>query len=108
MLQSSAGAMSVWIESPVCPMARVVFTENLQRHVATPPCEVAGETVRAVLDAIFTTNPRARSYILDEHGAVRKHIAVFVNGTMIHDRDALSDPVSAEAEVFVMQALSGG
>jgi hypothetical protein len=33
---------------------------------------------------------------------------VFVNGAMTRDRRALSDPVPADATVYVMQALSGG
>jgi molybdopterin synthase sulfur carrier subunit len=89
-------------------MPRVVFTQNLQRHVQCPACEVAGATVRDVLDAVFAVNRGVRSYVLDEHGAVRKHVIVFVNGEMIRDREKLSDPVAAQAEVYVMQALSGG
>jgi hypothetical protein len=46
--------------------------------------------------------------VLDEHGAVRPHMVIFVNGRQIRDRISLSDPVSADAEVHVMQALSGG
>ena len=89
-------------------MPRVVFTENIQRHVACPPTEVVGHTVREALDAVFVTNARARGYVLDEHGAVRKHMIVFVDGAMIRDRQSLGDPVSPDAEVYVMQALSGG
>lgn len=89
-------------------MPRVVFTENIQRHVACPPTEVAGGTVREVLDAVFTANDRARGYVLDEHGAVRKHMVIFVDGVMIHDRQSLGDPVRQGSEVYVMQALSGG
>lgn len=89
-------------------MPRVVFTENIQRHIACPQSEVAGHTVREVLDATFATNKTARGYVLDEHGAVRRHMVVFVDGLMIHDRETLSDPVRPEAEVYVMQALSGG
>jgi sulfur-carrier protein len=89
-------------------MARVTFTPNLQRHVACPPADAPGGTVREVLDAAFAGNERARGYVLDEHGALRKHMLVFVNGEQILDRDRLSDPVPAGAEVYVMQALSGG
>jgi len=89
-------------------MPRVVFTQNLQRHVECPPTDVDGATVRDVLDAVFATNQRARGYVLDEHGAVRKHMIVFVNGTMIRDRVCLGDPVPGDATVYVMQALSGG
>ena len=89
-------------------MPRVVFTQNIQRHVACPPREVRGGTLRTALDAVFTSNPAARGYVLDDQGALRKHIAVFIAGELVRDREALSDTVSDEAEIYVMQALSGG
>lgn len=46
--------------------------------------------------------------MLDEHGRLRKHVVVFVDGTMVADRVALTDAVGPDSEVFVMQALSGG
>ncbi len=73
-----------------------------------PPAEVQGTTVREVLDARFAKNERARGYVLDEQGALRQHVVVFVNGEPIRDRVRLSDPVRGDAEVYVMQALSGG
>lgn len=89
-------------------MAHVAFTPAMQRHVECPPAEVRGRTVREVLDAVFHGNPRARGYVLDEQGALRHHMVVFVNGRAIRDRSGLSDPVPVDAEVYVMQALSGG
>ncbi len=89
-------------------MPRVVFTPNLQRHVACPAVDVAGATVREALERVFVDNPRLRGYVVDEHGALRKHMAVFVDGQQLVDRAALSDAVTAGAEIYVMQALSGG
>ena len=89
-------------------MPRVVFTENIQRHVPCPPTEAHGVTVREVLDAVFASNERARGYVLDEHGAVRKHMVIFIDGTMIRDRITLADSVVPSSEIYVMQALSGG
>lgn len=89
-------------------MPRVSFTRNLERHVPCPPREVAGATVREALDAVFAENPALRGYVLDEHGAVRRHVAVFVDGAHVKDRRSLSDPVGPASEVYVMQALSGG
>jgi molybdopterin synthase sulfur carrier subunit len=89
-------------------MVRVSFTPNLQRHVECPPREVAGSTVRAVLEAAFASNAKARGYVLDDRGALRKHMNVFVNGEQVQDREGLSDPVPEGADVYVFQALSGG
>lgn len=89
-------------------MIRVRFTQNIQRHVSCPPCEVAGLNVRAVLEAAFAANARARSYVLDDRGALRKHMTVFINGEQVRDREGLSDLVPEESEVYVFQALSGG
>ena len=89
-------------------MPIIRFTPNLQRHVACPPADVQGATVREALDAVFAANARARGYILDEQGAVRQHIAIFIDGEQIRDRIALSDAVSEKTEIYVMQALSGG
>jgi sulfur carrier protein ThiS len=73
-----------------------------------PPSEVPGTTVREVLDRVFGNEPRARGYVLDEQGALRKHVVVFVDGEAVQDRSGLSDGVRAESQVYVMQALSGG
>jgi molybdopterin converting factor small subunit len=89
-------------------MPRVFFTANLQRHVSCPAVEVAGATVRDALDAVFVLHQQIRGYVLDEQGALRKHMVIFVNGTQIHDRLQLSDPVAAGDEIYVLQALSGG
>ncbi len=89
-------------------MPRVVFTANLNRHLECPAREVPGATVREALDAVFQDNPRLRGYVLDDQGRLRRHVVVFIDGEMIEDRRALSDAVPPQAELYVMQALSGG
>ena len=89
-------------------MARVAFTANLQRYLACPVQEVPGTSVRAVLDSVFATNPRLRSYILDDQGRLRRHVHIYVNDARISDPDRLADAVDDGDEVFVFQALTGG
>lgn len=86
----------------------MVFTQNLQRHVPCPPTSAPGDTVREVLDLIFSDNARLRGYVVDETGTLRKHMSIFVDGRLISDRRSLSDPVGEQSEIYVMQALSGG
>ena len=89
-------------------MADVAFTPNLQRHVECPRRDAPGSTVREVLDGVFADNPRLRGYIVDERGALRRHMIVFVDGRQISDRERLSDRVGPRSEIYIMQALSGG
>jgi sulfur-carrier protein len=89
-------------------MARIVFTPNIQRHVVCPDTEAAGGSVREVLDNVFAANPQARSYVLDDQAALRRHMTVFVDGRAVRDRVRLSDSVTASSTIHVLQALSGG
>ena len=89
-------------------MAKVFFTTNLRRHVDCPEAEAPGATVRAVLDAVFTTQDRLRGYVLDDQAALRKHMAIIVDGRSLKDRAGLSDAVGPASEIYVLQALSGG
>jgi molybdopterin converting factor small subunit len=89
-------------------MATVVFTSNIQRHVACPEAEAAGRTVREVLENLFAANPAARGYVLDDQAGLRKHMAVFVDGEMVRDRAGLTDRVAESSTIHVIQALSGG
>jgi len=89
-------------------MPTVRFTQNIQRHLACPTCDVTGATVRGVLEAYFQLHQRARGYVLDDQGRLRQHMAIFIDGGQLLDRDGLSDPVPANAFIDLVQALSGG
>ena len=89
-------------------MPSVRFTRNIQRHVECPTRDVNGATLGEVLHAYFATNDRARGYVLDDEGKLRKHMAAFIDGRQIDDRDTLSDAVPDGAVVDIVQSLSGG
>ena len=89
-------------------MPTVSFTQVLARFLEAPSAEVGGGTVGEALAAVFTSRPALRGYVLDDQGALRQHVAVYVNGRLVSDRIRLSDPVGASDEIYVFQALSGG
>ncbi len=89
-------------------MTTLSFTPTLLRHVETPTMQLEGSTVREVLEVYFQAHPSVRRYVLEDQGAVRKHVAIFVNRELIRDRTKLSDPVRGNDSIFVSQALSGG
>lgn len=55
-------------------MPRVTFTANLRRLVDCPAAEVPGATVGEALEAVFTRTPQLRGYIVDDQGALRRHV----------------------------------
>jgi sulfur-carrier protein len=89
-------------------MPTVSFTSALQRFLPAPTAVVEGATVADALAAVFATRPALRGYLLDDQGALRRHVAVYVNGDPVSDRDKLADSVGPDDEIYVFQALSGG
>ena len=89
-------------------MTRVSFTSALQRFLSASSAEVEGATVGAALAEVFASRPALRGYVLDDQGALRRHVAVYVNGQAVRDRVRLTDPVGPRDEIYVFQALSGG
>jgi sulfur-carrier protein len=89
-------------------MPTVSFTPALERFLAVPSAEVEAATLGQALAGVFAATPALRGYLLDDQGALRRHVAVYINGSPPIDRVGLSDPVAAQDRIFVFQALSGG
>ena len=89
-------------------MPTVQFAPALTRHVPCPPQQVPAGTVASALTAAFEAAPALRGYVLDEQGAVRKHVAVFVNGEMVRRDVVLERDLAGADRVMVIQALTGG
>ena len=89
-------------------MVTVEFAASLRRHVECAPQNVAAGSLRVVLDAAFAAAPALRHYVLDDQGNIRKHVAVFVNKTMVLNRQNLTQPLASGDRVLVIQALTGG
>ncbi|MDK2123383.1 MoaD/ThiS family protein [Parachitinimonas caeni] len=89
-------------------MPTIAFTHHLQRHAPAHTVAVDANSVAAALNLVFAAYPALRGYVMDEHSHLRRHVAVFVNGAMLRRGDVLSNPIPPDAEIYVMQALSGG
>jgi molybdopterin converting factor small subunit len=63
-----------------------------------------GATVGKVLQALERAHPKTTGWVLDEHGAVRQHVNVFVNGERVRE-DA---PVGPDDRMHVLPAITGG
>ena len=89
-------------------MPTVMFTPVLRRFLRVADMRVEGSTVGAALAAVFAEHPALRGYLLDDQGALRRHVALYLNGDLVRDRFRLGDAVGQNDEIHVFQALTGG
>jgi sulfur carrier protein ThiS len=86
-------------------MPTVTFTPALRRFLQVSEMRVEGATLGEALAAAFAEQPALRGYVLDDQGALRRHVAVYINGEAVR---RLSDAVGDHDEIHVLQALTGG
>ena len=90
-------------------MAQVKFTPNLKRFFPDLcDCAIAAADVAEIVAAVDQRWRGLADYIIDEQGALRKHVNIFVGDELLRDKQRLSDSVSADTRVYIVQALSGG
>ena len=80
------------------------FFPALENRTITVPAGSVAEILRAVNEIA----PGFTDYVLDERGALRRHVNLCVNDTIVVDRKTLSDRVPDDGTLYIFQALSGG
>ena len=67
--------------------------------------EADGATLAMLLEDLDRRYPGLRFRMVDEQGAIRPHMRVFVNGELVRD---LGTALTSSDDVHIVQALSGG
>jgi molybdopterin converting factor small subunit len=94
---------------PSTTAAELFVPEMLRQYCGKArTLDVAGGTVRVVLDQVARDYPALYVNICDETGAVRRHINIFVNDDHMRDLDGLASRVGAGDIVTILPAVSGG
>jgi molybdopterin converting factor small subunit len=70
----------------------------------SPEVPVDGATVGKALRALEQAHEPITGWILDEHGRIRPHVNVFLDG----DRVSEETPIATDAVLHVLSAISGG
>lgn len=92
-------------------MPAVEITPHLYRFfptLADRTIQVPSGSIAEVLFAVNEIAPGFSDYVMDEQGALRRHVSLSINDTLVVDRKSLTDQVPEDATVFIFQALSGG
>jgi molybdopterin converting factor small subunit len=84
---------------------RVLIPSALQSYTGETWVRADGRTVAEVLDDLDRQFPGIRFRMVDEQGAIRRHMRIFWRQEMVFD---LSTPLDADGELMIVQALSGG
>ena len=77
-------------------------------HDATSEITLSAATVRAALGQLDRSHPMLYRSICDETGAVRRHVHLFVNDSLITDREGLDTALVPGDVLSIMPAVSGG
>jgi len=86
-------------------MPRVILTGSIrQRAGGLGAIEVAGETAAAVVRALEEAYPALRGWVVDEQGALRRHVRLFKGGEAV----SLDAAVGPNDELHIVAAISGG
>lgn len=64
-------------------MAHVVLTANLKQYFPKDQIEVEANTILEVIQKMEELLPHFQSYILEDGLSVRKHVNIFLNGSLI-------------------------
>jgi hypothetical protein len=92
-------------------MPTVTMTSHLHRFfpaLANREIRVQPGSVAEILREVDSIAAGFSDYVLDERGALRRHVKIAVNNTLVIDRKTLSDYVPDNASVYIFRALSGG
>jgi molybdopterin synthase sulfur carrier subunit len=86
-------------------MPRMVLTGSVREHAGgLGAIEVGGATVAAAIQSLEAAYPALKGWIVDERGALRRHVKLFVRGEAV----ALDAPVAPGEDLHVVAAISGG
>ena len=92
-------------------MPRVEMTQHLYRFFPHLKDQIITVPAGSVAEAILAINdmaPGFTDYVLDERGALRRHVNISINDSIVIDKVKLSDRIPDDGTVYIFQSLSGG
>ncbi len=92
-------------------MPTVSMTSHLYRffpQLKNREITVSTGSVADVLREVDSIAAGFSDYVLDDHGALRRHVHISVNNIVVIDRQTLSDQVPVDGTVYIFQSLTGG
>jgi len=70
--------------------------------------DLAGDTIRGVVDELVTRHPALKQQLLTDEGDLNRFVNVYVGGEDIRFLDGLDTSVEDGDEVTILPAVAGG
>lgn len=86
-------------------MPRVILTGSIRQQAGgLGEAEVVGDTAAAAVRALEAAHPALHGWVVDERGALRRHVKLFHRGASV----SLDAPLGPNDELHIVAAISGG
>lgn len=84
---------------------KVHIPSSLRSYTGSSIVDAEGTTLAELLADLDRMFPGLRFRVVDEQGAIREHIKIFVDQRIAQD---LAEPLTPECQVRFIMAISGG
>jgi molybdopterin converting factor small subunit len=86
-------------------MPRLVLMGSIQQYAGgLRAAEVEGATVRTAIASLERSHPALKGWVVDEQGALRRHVKLFLRG----EAASLDTALARGDELHIVAAISGG
>ena len=84
------------------------YTGGEAEVTVDPSSTSGGETLAGVLKALEANHPGIKARILDDSGALRRFVNVYVGDEDVRFAEGLATPTPAGTQISVIPAVAGG
>lgn len=90
-------------------MATLIIPTPLRKFTNTQSrVQLSGDTVAAVIMELVTEFPDLKKHLLDEQGAIRSFVNIFLGEEDIRDLENTATPVNEKSVISIIPAIAGG
>lgn len=90
-------------------MATVIIPTPLRKFTNnTARLSINAGTIKGVVDDLTLNFPELKKHLLDENGAIRSFVNVFVGDDDIRDLQLESTVVTSDSVISIVPAIAGG
>ncbi|MGF1563736.1 MAG: MoaD/ThiS family protein [Flavobacteriales bacterium] len=90
-------------------MARLIIPTPLRKFTNDQAqFESQAPTVQGIIDELIATHSGLKPHLLDEHGAIRSFVRIYVGDEDIQSLNNAQTAVAADTVVSIIPAIAGG